>query len=101
MDIATIVGFIAIATTLMVGIGSNLSTMLDAPSAIIVVGGTLAALLVSFPLRDIVGSTVTSVGYAFFPPMAPDEDVNAIFRSASKSIAERPPTRRRLVGQEY
>ncbi|SVE04707.1 uncharacterized protein METZ01_LOCUS457561, partial [marine metagenome] len=27
MDIATVVGFIAIVTTLMVGIGSNLSTM--------------------------------------------------------------------------
>ena len=55
MDIATIVGFIAAITCLMVGIGSNLNSMLDAPSAIIVGGGTVAAALIANPLQEVVG----------------------------------------------
>ena len=70
MDIATVVGFIAIVTTLMVGIGSNLSTMLDPPSAIIVVLGTYAALLVSFPLPDMINVPTSCLGYAIIPPTA-------------------------------
>ena len=54
MDIATIVGFIAAATCLMVGIGSNLSSMIDAPSMIIVIGGTIAASLIANPLGEVV-----------------------------------------------
>ena len=89
MDIATIVGLIATVTVLMVGIGSNLSTMLDAPSAIIVVGGTLASLLVSFPLKDIVGPMLACNVYVFIPPqqMTPEVERNLsvgieIFRRA-------------------
>ena len=55
MDIATIVGFIAAITCLMVGIGSNLPSMIDPPSMIIVVGGTLAATLIANPLPDVIG----------------------------------------------
>ena len=55
MDIATIVGFIAAITCLMVGIGSNLNSMLDAPSAIIVGGGTIAAAMIANPLQEVVG----------------------------------------------
>ncbi|MBI92540.1 MAG: motility protein A [Gemmatimonadaceae bacterium] len=55
MDIATIVGFIAAITCLMVGIGSNLSSMIDPPSMIIVVGGTLAATLIANPLQEVIG----------------------------------------------
>ena len=54
MDIATIVGFIAAATCLMVGIGSNLSSMLDPASMIIVIGGTMAAALIANPLQEVV-----------------------------------------------
>lgn len=55
MDIATIVGFIAAITCLMVGIGSNLPSMIDPPSMIIVVGGTLAATLIANPLPEVIG----------------------------------------------
>ncbi|MEE3042581.1 MAG: motility protein A [Candidatus Latescibacterota bacterium] len=55
MDIATIVGFIAAVTCLMVGIGSNLPSMIDPPSMIIVVGGTLAATLIANPLPEVIG----------------------------------------------
>ena len=68
MDIASVVGFIAIATSLMVGIGSNISTMVNLSSLIIVVGGTLAALLVSFPLEETVRVPLRAFGYVFVPP---------------------------------
>ena len=54
MDIATIVGFIAAVTCLMVGIGSNLSSMIDTPSMIIVGGGTIAASMIANPLAEVV-----------------------------------------------
>lgn len=50
MDIATIVGFIAFVTALMVGVGSNLSLFVDPPSLIIVLGGGIALTLISLPL---------------------------------------------------
>ena len=55
MDIATIVGFIAAVTCLMVGIGTNLSSMIDPSSMVIVVGGTLAATLIANPLPEVIG----------------------------------------------
>lgn len=54
MDIATIVGFIAAVTCLMVGIGSNLNSMIDTPSMIIVGGGTIAASMIANPLAEVV-----------------------------------------------
>ena len=54
MDIATIVGMVAAATCLMVGIGSNLPAMIDPASMIIVVGGTLASALIANPLQEVV-----------------------------------------------
>ena len=68
MDLGSVVGFIAIATCLMVGIGSNISTMADLPSLIIVAGGALATLLVSFPLREIVRVPLLAISYVFVPP---------------------------------
>ena len=70
MCIATIIGFISLPIFLMVGIGSNLSAMLDPPSAIIVVGGTMAALCISFPLKDIIDLPLNCLGYAIVPPKA-------------------------------
>ncbi|MFH1570564.1 MAG: motility protein A [Gemmatimonadota bacterium] len=54
MDIATIVGLIAAVTCMMVGIGSNLASMIDVPSVIITGGGTLAATLIANPLQEVV-----------------------------------------------
>lgn len=54
MDIATIVGFIGAVTCLMVGIGSNLNSMIDTSSMIIVGGGTISASLIANPLAEIV-----------------------------------------------
>ena len=71
MGIATIIGFISLATTfLMVGVVSNstLSAMLDPSSATFVIGGTMAALFISFPLKDIIDLPLNCLGYAIVPP---------------------------------
>ncbi|MBT4099768.1 MAG: hypothetical protein HOE86_19095, partial [Gemmatimonadetes bacterium] len=45
MNVPRIVGFVMLITTLMVGIGSNLSSMTDPGSLVLVVGGILGMLL--------------------------------------------------------
>ena len=73
MCIATIIGFISLATTfLMVSIvgNSTLSAMLDPSSATFVIGGTMAALFISFPLKDIIDLPLNCLGYAIVPPKA-------------------------------
>ena len=76
MCIATIIGFISLPIFLMVGIGSNLSVMVDPPSAIIVLGGTMAALCISFPLKDTIDLPLNCLGYAIVPPKARNATVD-------------------------
>lgn len=69
MDIATLVGLIAgialIAWAIISGAGDKVGGFLDYPSVAIVVGGTIATTLISFPLRDVLGM-VKVVRNAFF-----------------------------------
>ncbi len=54
MDIATIAGIIAGLALIIWGIGTgNVGAFINIPSILIVVGGTLGAVMVSYPLRDI------------------------------------------------
>ncbi len=54
MDIATIIGIAAAFGFIMVGVGSNLGAMLNGPSAIIVIGGTIASALIMNPLSEVI-----------------------------------------------
>ena len=56
MDITTIVGFISGFTLLVMGMlfGGTLQAFMDVPSFLITAGGSLAALLISSPLMDLV-----------------------------------------------
>jgi len=60
VDIATIigivVGFSLIAGSILITPGASLTMFVDYPSIGIVVGGTCCALLINFPLRDIVNA---------------------------------------------
>ena len=69
MDITTIVGLIAGFTLLVMGIlnGGDLSFFVDVPSLLIVIGGTCAAFLVSFPLREVVAFD-RILRYVFYLP---------------------------------
>jgi flagellar motor component MotA len=58
MNVPRIVGFVMLITTLMVGIGSNLSSMTDPGSLVLVVGGILGMLLLG---RHNIGGMITAV----------------------------------------
>lgn len=69
MDIATLLG-IAVAAVLIVSSialgGGSPMAFLDLPSALIVVGGAMAATLISFPLRNFVGAFRVSLKPMFY-----------------------------------
>lgn len=57
MDKSTLIGIVAglglVATSMLMG--SGISSFIDIPSLLIVLGGTVAATLVNFPMSDVVG----------------------------------------------
>ncbi|MBT9150640.1 MAG: Chemotaxis protein PomA [candidate division WS2 bacterium] len=57
MDIATLAGIIAGTSFIIIGIllSGNLSNFYDAPSIMIVIGGTLASTLIAYPLSKVIG----------------------------------------------
>ena len=67
MDIATIIGIIAGFGLIFMAIvlGGSPIIFVNVPSMIIVVGGTMAGMLISFPLSDIIG-VIGPVRNAFF-----------------------------------
>ena len=71
MDIATVVGLMLAISALGVGIGSNITSMLHLQSFVIVIGGTLGALFVSFPLTELIKAPFDiGLRYTFFFPKA-------------------------------
>ncbi len=82
MDIATVAGLISICLLMMVGMGFNFGPFIDVQSMAIVIGGTIGALFMSYPLSlilklpsimkkaffaessDLPGLITTLVGYA-------------------------------------
>lgn len=75
MDIATIIGIVGGMSLIIFGIGGgNLMMFVSIPSFMIVSGGTTAAVLVNFPLGDVLG-TVGIVKKAFFTKV---EDVKVL-----------------------
>jgi chemotaxis protein MotA len=67
MDIATLIGLVAAFGLVLFGIllGGTLSSFLNGPGALIVIGGTLGATLVNFPLQQVL-NTGRVVAKAFF-----------------------------------
>jgi chemotaxis protein MotA len=74
MDIATLVGLISGVTLVIVSIimGGNPGVFWSSSSVVIVVGGTLAATLINFPLGDVL-SVLNTVKNAFFHKENPPE----------------------------
>ncbi|HPO14027.1 MAG TPA: MotA/TolQ/ExbB proton channel family protein [Candidatus Hydrogenedentes bacterium] len=66
MDIATIIGFVAgiFLVAITIFMGGNVGVFFNAPSFILVAGGTLAATLINFPLSDVL-SVFTTVKNSF------------------------------------
>ncbi|PHR90653.1 MAG: motility protein A [Blastopirellula sp.] len=59
MDIASVVGVIAalglLLSAILMAEGSVLSAFIDVPSGMVVIGGAIAAAMISFPLKSILG----------------------------------------------
>jgi len=57
MDIATLIGIVSAFALVLISIslGSGLSLFFNIPSIMIVVGGTLGATMVNYPLKDVLG----------------------------------------------
>lgn len=55
MDIATILGILIAFGLVVSAIGSGLSSFIDPPSMLIVIGGTVGVLLVGYPLNKCIG----------------------------------------------
>lgn len=90
MDIATIVGVIS-AFGLVVGailMGGSLNLFISIPSFIIVVGGTLGATLINYPLRDVLGVFSVAKNAIFSTNISIDELVERFMVYANKSRKE-------------
>jgi len=80
MDLATLIGIVSafalvIASILM---GSGIELFLDLPSAMIVLGGTMGATMIHYPLRDVLG-VVTIVKNVFFAKRSDDREMIETF----------------------
>ena len=71
MDIGTILGMICGFGLVIVamGMGGGLGWFVNAPSALIVMGGTLGAVLINYPLADILGVMKVAKNVVFAPPL--------------------------------
>ena len=88
MDIATIVGIIAAITSLMVGIGANIQFMIDVPSILIVVGGTISSVLIANPLPEVVNLIGVYKNAVFNKPTVPSELIEKIVGFAETARRE-------------
>ena len=88
MDIATVVGFIAAITCLMVAIGSNLSSMIDPNSMIIVIGGTIASILIANPLPEVINLIGIYKNAILNKPTVPTELIERIVGFAETARRE-------------
>lgn len=67
MDYATIVGIVVglIVVGMAIVLGGSVNTFINIPSLLIVVGGGMAATLIRFPLKSVMGAFKTGAGLAF------------------------------------
>ncbi|HZJ58024.1 MAG TPA: MotA/TolQ/ExbB proton channel family protein [Clostridia bacterium] len=85
MDISTIAGIVAGIAFIIVGIiiDGSLQSFYDLPSIMIVLGGTLAAIMVSYPLRRLAGFTKVANKLFFSSEERPREIISRIIELAN------------------
>ncbi len=90
MDIATLIGIVAAFGLVVWGImlGGSLSQFWDPPSVAIVLGGTLAALLVSFPLAKVTGMLAVLKKTLLVIPQDPGAVIAKMVRYAERARRE-------------
>lgn len=80
MDIATFIGVISSFMLLIIAItmGSGLGSFINIPSVLVVLGGTVCATMINYPLRDVINS-IRVVKNAFFAKTMTFGDVISSF----------------------
>ncbi len=90
MDIATIIGIVS-GIGLVIGailMGSGLGAFFDPPSLLVVGGGSVAAMLIAFPLSTVIGSIKIALKAFFSPKLSPDEVIETVVELAVKARKE-------------
>ncbi|MCP4572094.1 MAG: motility protein A [bacterium] len=90
MDIATIIGIVAAFGLIVWSIllGGSIDGFVDMPSVAVVIGGTLGALLINFPLGRIVGMVGILKKTVLFKVEDPDEVISKIVKYAERARRE-------------
>lgn len=90
MDLATILGIVSAFGLVIIAIvmGGGLGLFINIPSLMIVVGGTLGATMINYPLKDVL-KAISIVKNAFFPSnSAPEEIVKQFVDFGGKARRE-------------
>ena len=90
MDLATIIGIVS-GIGLVIGAiltNSGLGAFIDTPSILVVCGGSVAAMLIAFPLGTVIGSIKIALKAFFSPKQSPDEVIERIVDLAIKARKE-------------
>ncbi|MFH1844465.1 MAG: motility protein A [bacterium] len=90
MDIATIVGIVAAFGLIIwaINLGGSLSGFVDVPSMAMVVGGTLAAIMISTPLPKVIGLTKVIKKTILFAAPDPDAVIGKMVGYAERARRE-------------
>ena len=90
MDIATVIGIVLAFGLILTSIimGTGLGSFIDIPSVIIVIGGTIASLLIAFPLPTVIGAIKVFMKSIFGAPPNPQELIDQIVELAVKARKE-------------
>lgn len=89
MDIATIVGVIGsfVLVVLAIGVG-GLPAFINVPSLIIVVGGTIGATLINYPLKDVLGIVGVAMKTIFAKEISAKETIAKFMDFSQKARRE-------------
>ena len=84
MDIATLVGVVSGFACVIVAIflGGGIAIFINIPSLMIVIGGTIAATLINFPLGNVLGVMAICKNCFFHKPVSPVAEVQRITKYA-------------------
>ncbi len=90
MDLATIIGFVVAIGAVIMSITANgpLSAFWDPGSAFIVIGGTLAATLINYPLNDVLGIGGVLKNALFYKAPSPGETIKQLVHFAEMARRE-------------
>ncbi|MCF6247229.1 MAG: MotA/TolQ/ExbB proton channel family protein [Desulfobacula sp.] len=87
MDIASVIGVVSgmgfvLGTILL---GGSIMMFVNIPSILIVVGGTVAATMVAYPLSDVMGLVKSAMKVFIFKIQAPEEIINNLVETSNKA----------------